>query len=199
MTNRAVKLLLIVNLIASTGILIRPWVISRSVAAQSTITTSKDNEELARLYEQDQSDRAPENEKRLGWKIIGARDKSRENRVKELYARNALQTGTDYYHAAMILQHADLPEDYLLAHELCVVAIGKGEEQARSLAAKSEDRFLMEIGRPQRFGTQFVSQNNGPFRLYPVDTSVTDELRRLMDVPSLAQAKKRETRMNEKK
>jgi hypothetical protein len=189
----------VLNLIVSTWILVRPSVTSRSVAAQSTATASKDNQELARLYQQDQSDRTPENEKLLGWKIVTARDKARELRAKELYANNALQTGADYYQTAMVLQHADLPEDYLLAHELCVVAIGKGEQQAKSLAAKSEDRFLMEIGRPQRFGTQFVSQNNGPFRLYAVDTGVTDELRRLMDVPSLSEAKAREARMNRKK
>jgi len=57
----------------------------------------------------------------------------------------------------------------------------------------------MEIGRPQRFGTQFVSQNSGPFQLYTVDTGVTDELRRLMDVPSLAEAKAREAKMSSKK
>lgn len=198
MANQTVKVLLILNLIVSTGILV-PWVMSLPVAAQSTTTSSKDNEELARLYEQDQSDRTPENEELLGWRIITARDKARELRAKELYANNALQTGADYYHAAMILQHADLPEDYLLAHELCVVAISKGEQRAKSLAAKSEDRFLMAIGRPQRFGTQFVSQNNGPFRLYTMDIGVTDELRRLMDVPSLAEAKAREAKMNKKK
>ena len=43
----------------------------------------------------------------------------------------------------MILQHGGEPEDYLLAHELCVVAIGRGEERAKWLAAASEDRFIM--------------------------------------------------------
>jgi hypothetical protein len=47
------------------------------------------------------------------------------------------------------------PDDYLLAHELCVVAIGKGEKRARWLAAASEDRFLMALKRPQRFATQY--------------------------------------------
>jgi hypothetical protein len=200
MKNLTVKVLLILNLITLAGILFRPSFVSRSVAAQPTATpVSEDNRELARLYQEDQADRTPENERLLGWKTITARDKARENRVKELYAKNGLQTGADYYHTAMVLQHADLPEDYLLAHELCVVAIGKGEQRAKSLAAKSEDRFLMEIGRPQRFGTQFVSQNNGPFRLYTMGTGVTDELRRLMDVPSLAESKAREARMNKKK
>ena len=200
MKDRLIKGLLVLNLLLLAAILVRPFLALPSAAAQSATTpNSKDNPELARLYREDQSDRAPENEKLLGWKTISARDKTRELRAKELYAKNALQTGADYYHAAMILQHADLPEDYLLAHELCVVAISKGEWRAKSLAAKSEDRFLMEINRPQRFGTQFVSQNNGPFRLYTMETGVTDELRLLMDVPSLAEAKAREAQMNRRK
>jgi hypothetical protein len=129
------------------------------------------------------------------------RDKARLARVKELYAQNRLQTGADYYHAAMPLQHGDVPEDYLLAHEFCVVAVsrGKNDRDARWLAAASEDRFLMNIRRPQRFGTQYQSIGpNSPMKLYRVDSGVTDELRRMLDVPSSARAKEREAEMNRK-
>src|SRR6266508_3877901 len=78
----------------------------------------------------------------------------------------------------MVELTADAPEDYLLAHELCVVAISKGNTEARWLAAASEDRFLMSIDRPQRFGTQFRSDGvNTHFKLYKMDSGVTDELR----------------------
>ncbi len=80
-----------------------------------------------------------------------------------------------------------------------MVAITKGDERAKWLAAASEDRFLMEIGRPQRFATQFRSEGNSAMRLYQTDQGVTDELRRALNVPSLAQAKMREARMNKKK
>jgi hypothetical protein len=97
----------------------------------------------------------------------------------------------------MVLQHAPAPEDYLLAHELCIVGISKGEERAKWLAAASEDRFLMSIGRPQRFGTQYRKERpEAPFQLYQVDPGVTDELRRAFNVPSLAEAKAREEAMN---
>lgn len=168
--------------------------------AQSSATSAeKDNEELARLYREDQADRTSKDGKPIDWNSIDARDKAREKRVKELYANNQLVTGGDYYHIAMVLQHADQPEDYLLAHELCVVAISKGDGRAKWLAAASEDRFLMEIGRPQRFATQFSSIGNSPMRLYQTDQGVTDELRRALNVPTLAQAKEREARMNSKK
>ena len=186
--------------IAALGIAIGWFTRPPSVPAQSSTTSvEKDNEELARLYQEDQSDRQPKDGKPIDWKVVEPRDKEREKRVKELYSTNQLRTGADYYHVAMVLQHASAAEDYLLAHELCVVAISKGDERAKWLAAASEDRFLMQIGRPQRFATQFRSVGNSPMRLYETDQGVTDELRRVLNVPTLAQAKEREARMNTKK
>ena len=187
-------------IIATLGIDIGWFTRPPSVPAQSSMTSvEKDNEELARLYQEDQSDRQPKDGKPIDWKVVEPRDKEREKRVKELYSTNRLRTGADYYHVAMVLQHASAAEDYLLAHELCVVAISKGDERAKWLAAASEDRFLMQIGRPQRFATQFRSVGNSPMRLYETDQGVTDELRRALNVPTLAQAKEREARMNTKK
>ena len=168
-----------------------------SVEAQSsTKPTPKDNEELIRLYQEDQADRAPRTA--IDWKVVGPRDQARLKRVKELYTQGRMQTGGDYYNAAMVLQHGSSPEDFLLAHEFCIVAISKGEVRAKWLAAASEDRFLMNIGRPQRFGTQYRSDGQGPIRLYEVGPSVTDGLRHALDVPSLAEAKAREAEFNKK-
>ena len=64
--------------------------------------------------------------------------------------------------------------------------------------AASEDRYLMNIGRPQRFGTQVRSVDNGPIELYPVDPSVSDGLRRAMIGHSLAEVKARVVEMNKK-
>ena len=108
-----------------------------------------------------------------------------------------LYTGADNYYAAMILQHGEKPEDYLLAHELCIVAISKREAKAKWLAAATEDRFLMMIGHPQRFATQFRA-DKGVYRLYETDSRVTDELRHALDVPSFAEAKAREAKMNQR-
>lgn len=180
------------------------WSLSpfHSSQAQAPATqTLKDNAELARMHEEDQADRTPPAGKSIDWAIVGPRDKARLARVKELYAQNRLQTGADYYHAAMILQHGNVPEDYLLAHEFCVVAISKGKNDADTkwLAAASEDRFLMNIGRPQRFATQFRSDGlNAPIKLYTVDAGVTDELRRAFHVPTLARAKEKEAEINKK-
>lgn len=154
------------------------------------------NGELKRLFEEDQADRTPAPGKSIDWEAVGMRDEAREHRIKELLRAGVLQSGADYYHAAMILQHATEADDYLLAHDLCVVAISKGEQRARWLAAASLDRFLTAIGRQQRFGTQFVSRRSfHPPKLAPVDASVPDQLRRELNVPSLEEAKAKEAQM----
>ena len=158
-----------------------------------------DNEEAARLYKEDQADRTPPPGRPIDWSAVLPRDRAREARIKELYRSDDLRTGADYYHAAMILQHAPAPEDYLLAHEFCVVAVSQGEKRALWLAAATEDRFLMALGRPQRFGTQYRSADaTSPVRLHPVDGHVTDGLRGLFAVPPLAEAMAREKEMSER-
>ena len=95
--------------------------------------------------------------------------------MKELYAAGSLKTGTDWLNAAFILQHGNEPDDFLLAHEMCIAAVAKGEDKARWLAAASEDRFLRQIGRPQRFGTQWEPGDTpGTFKLAPTDPGVSD-------------------------
>ena len=163
-------------------------------------SAKKDNVELKRLRDEDQADRNSEN---IDWSMVGPRDQARLKRVKELFAANALRTANDYYRAALVLQHGSAPEDFLQSHELCVAAMMKGrtDKETAWLAAAAEDRYLMKLGRPQRFGTQFHhSDGNGPIKLYTVDENpgVTDELRRLMSVPSLAEAKAHEAELNKR-
>jgi hypothetical protein len=185
------------------GVLITSLVtgaLSRIVIAQPNVPTPSspsDNPELGRLYDDDQADRKPAEGKPIDWSVVGPRDRHRESRVKDLYKAGALRTGKDYHRAAMVLQHAQQPDDFLLAHEFCVAALAKGEHEARWLAAATEDRFLMNIRHPQRFGTQYRSTDNGPVRLYEVSPGVTDSLRAELGVPTLAEARKREAMMDE--
>jgi hypothetical protein len=156
-----------------------------------------DSAELAQLYADDQADRQPKSGKPIDLAVIAPRDRKRQARVKALHEAGAIHTGNDYHHAAMILQHGETPDDFLLAHEFCVVALSKGARDAGWLAAATEDRFLMTIGRPQRFGTQYRStRDNEPVRLYEVGPGVTDRLRRELGVPSLEEARRREAAMN---
>ena len=167
---------------------------------KATNKQRRDNLELKRLHDEDQADRTPAKGKEIDWAVVGPRDKARLTRVKELLAQNLLQTGHDYYRAALVLQHGEEPEDFLLAHEFCVIALAKGKNDQDTcwLAASSEDRFLMNIGRPQRFASQFRFEGNGPIQLYQVGPGVTDEMRRIMGLHSLAEAKAHEIELNKK-
>ena len=160
-----------------------------------------DNPELKKLYTEDQADRTPPEGKPIDWAVVGPRDKAREARILELYKSDSLKTGRDYRNAAMILQHASEADKQLLGHEFCIVAIAKGDKDARWLCAATEDRFLMNINRPQRFATQFrgTSPAGQPIqmKLYKVDPEVTDGLRREFGAPSLAEAQKREQMMTD--
>ena len=171
---------------------------SGAFAIQGSSPSSKDNEELARMFKEDQDDRKP-GVQGIDWAKVKPRDDARLARVYELYKAGALCTGPDWYRAAMLLQHGNEPEDFLLAHEMSVAAVAKGEAAAPWLAAASEDRYLRKIGREQRFGTQWEPGTEpGTFRLAPVDSRMTDELRQALGAPSLAEAKAMETRFDKK-
>jgi len=159
---------------------------------------SSDNPELARMFREDQDDRKP-GLHGIDWSVVKPRDDARLARARELYAANALHTGGDWLHAALILQHGNGPDDYLLAHEMCVAALAEGEKGAKWLVAATEDRFMMGIGRKQRFGTQYESAGEpGKFRLAPTDPGVTDGLRAALGAPPLAEAKATESRFDKK-
>ncbi len=162
------------------------------VSSATQLKAPADDAELLRLMKEDQADRQP---KVIEWSVVTPRDRTRLARVKQLYADGRVRTGADYYHAALVLQHGERAEDYLLAHEFCVAAmmLGKSDIESASLGAAAEDRFLMTIGRAQRFGTQYRADGKGPMQLYRVEPGVSDELRRLMAVPPLSEAKARAT------
>jgi hypothetical protein len=162
----------------------------------SGVSSPQDNEELRRMYDEDQGDRSARDPRTVDWTVVAPRDRVRRDGVKALFAEGRFVTANDYYHAAMILQHGEVPEDFLLAHELAVAAIIKGNGAAAWLAAATEDRFLTNIGRLQRFGTQFKADGGGPWRLEPVDPTITDELRKVMGTASLEEARARVADLN---
>jgi hypothetical protein len=130
--------------------------ISNTMAAD----TSTDNTELKQIYDADQNDReAPFG--KLDWQKINPRDAARRKRVRDLMEQGRLSTGKDYERAAMVFQHGEGTDDILMAHVLAVTAIGKGDTDARWLAAATLDRYLTRIGQPQVFGTQFNSKTEG--------------------------------------
>lgn len=85
-------------------------------------------------------------------------DRERRVRVHQLLDAGSVKTGQDYWFAALIFQHGEKPEDYLLAHALALTAAYKGNRNGRWLAAASLDRYLLSISRKQTYGTQFIGK-----------------------------------------
>jgi tetratricopeptide (TPR) repeat protein len=155
--------------------------------------------EMYEMYRRDQNDRTRKSPSAEEWVEIGRRDAAHRERVKQLLASGALKLAPDYYHAAMIFQHGESPEDFRTAHELALKAVELDpfDRTAKWLAAASKDRELMNLGRPQRYGTQF-KKVDGRWTLYSVDLSVTDAERAKWNVPPLAAAQRHVDVMNAK-
>ena len=144
------------------------------------------NAEIAAIFAADQADR-----QQLGnidWSVVGSRDAVRRVRVRQMLDEGLLRAADDYYYAAMIFQHGEAPEDYLLAHAFAMAAQTAGRPDAAWIAAATFDRFLHNIGRAQVFGTQYVGQAGEPLTQGKYDAAlIPDSLRRALGVPTLEQ------------
>ena len=110
-------------------------------------------------------------------------------RVAEILAAGGATVADDYLHAATVYYRADTAADAARAHELALTALERDpdSDEAKWLAAASEDRRLKHEGKPQKYGTQFVTRGDKR-DLWNVDPSVSDAERAKCSVPSLAEA-----------
>jgi hypothetical protein len=87
---------------------------------------------------------------------IKARGEQRRRVVSSMLEKGQVQTGEDFHDAALLFQHGESADDYLLAHILAVEAVIKGDDKSKFLAAATLDRYLQSINKPQVFGTQYA-------------------------------------------
>jgi hypothetical protein len=145
------------------------------------------NTEMAAIFAADQADR-----QQLGtidWAVVGPRDEARRTRVRQMLDEGLLRAADDYYYAALVFQHGEAPEDFLLAHALAMTAQAAGRPDAAWAAAATLDRFLHTVDRAQIFGTQYVNGEPGdPLTQGKYDAAlIPDSLRRALGVPTLEQ------------
>lgn len=153
-------------------------------APRAATSSQKINEELSLMFQRDQDER-----KGLAAPWTAESDAARRIRVQQILDRGEASSSADYYHAAMVFQHGTQPSDYEQARALALKAIDLDPTNgsAKWLAAAAQDRLLMSLGKPQRYGTQFKLVE-GEWVMWKVDPSVTDEERSRWNVPSLSEA-----------
>lgn len=153
-----------------------------------------DNVEMTAMFDADQAMRKADFSKMRPDEMgkVASTDATHRARTRVLLDEGKLTTGTDFWHAAFVFQHGGEPSDYLLAHSLAVAAAARGRADATWIAAATLDRYLIAIGQPQVFGTQYRWNNGGPTTQEPYNrTLLSDGVRVVMGVPPIAKQKQK--------
>jgi len=149
-----------------------------------------DNLRLDDLYAADQKDREKVYSSAADIDALKQRDHERRRELVEMIGQGAVNTSNDMYHAAVLFLHGAEPKEFLSAHRLATMAAINGHRPSRWLAAASLDRFLMSIGLPQTYGTQFEhseDENRYQLRLPIDDTTVLHFEKRFFGVPPVVE------------
>ena len=170
------------------------WEPQRSYPLKEETFTS--NEEMRAIFAEDQKVRQGEISE-AQWVVVSKEDAVRRERTRSLLAREQLHTSEDFREAAFVFQHGDGPDDFLLAHTLATVAVGKGDNGAVWIASATLDRYLESIQRPQIYGTQFLGKAGSLQTQEPFNRElISDSLRAELGVPSLAEQQEQLKSMN---
>jgi hypothetical protein len=151
------------------------------------------NPEMTAIFEADQAARKKPD---IDWEEVTIEDAARRRRVGELLDAGALHSGDDYYHAAFVFQHGDAPSDYLKAHALALLAVSRGKKSATWIAAATLDRYLMAIGQPQIYGTQFTKRDDGWSQEPYQRELLSDAIREASRVPPIAQQERQRSALS---
>jgi hypothetical protein len=149
-----------------------------------------DNLRLEELFAADQKDREKVYSSAKDVEALKERDHDRRRAVVEMMGQGEVNTSNDLYRAAVIFLHGVEPKDFLNAHRLATIASVNGHKPSRWLCAASLDRFLMSIGLPQVYGTQFEhseDDNRYQLRLPIDDTTVLHFEKRFFGVPPVVE------------
>jgi hypothetical protein len=149
-----------------------------------------DNLQLEDIYQADQSDRQKVYDSPQAVNELKQRDTMRKAMTLDMMSKGEVNTVLDLYRAAVIMLHGTDPKDFLTAHRLAVLSAVNGHRPARWLAASSLDRYLMAMGQPQIYGTQFEhnsEENKYQLRLPIEDNRLLSWEKRFLNVPPVSE------------
>lgn len=141
--------------------------------------------ELQKLVKHDQLERKNYLEimksKKLRKKMV-AKDLARRKRVGEIFAEGCITSSKDYLAAALIFQHGNIPDHSYQAYIWSKKAADLGDINGKYFSTAALDRYLVETGKKQLFGTQSIAQktkdNKNCFCVYDIEPTFPDSLRK---------------------
>ncbi|MFN0006426.1 MAG: hypothetical protein ACKVXR_00855 [Planctomycetota bacterium] len=169
------------------------WALLAALAAACSSTSNR----LDRMYaslKQDIAEHGGQNQYDPG---LAQRHAERAAAVREMVEAGDVKEGMDRFHAAVLLVESDDLGNLELSERLALQAAEQGVELGRRVAAEAIDKQLVRKRLPQRYGTQYewvvVLR---AWRLFPIDPTTTDADRRAMGVPTLAEIRAGEEKLN---
>lgn len=127
---------------------------------------------LENLYFEDKKEReAATTQERID--TLETNTKNRLKQLDQLIPRVDTKEIWNCHYIAYLLQHGNCPEDFRLAHEYAKKAVDMGSCVTKWLYAATLDRYLISIGRLQKYGTQYQIVNGE--KIYaPTDGTITE-------------------------
>ena len=133
------------------------------------------NLELETLYYNDKKDRGQYDLNGLSMKELQDRDQLRLLEVYKLLKESKVDKREIWncHYLALLLQHGQDPSDFKLAHNYAKMAVDMGSRVTKWLYAATLYRYLLSIGKKQKFGTQFIVKGS-KMKLAPYDKGLSE-------------------------
>lgn len=167
------------------------------VEANLNVYLDSVNSDLYWMAEEDQQMRT-DPEDLQNWDAIIEADRRHREKTLQIIATEGLSHPDDFFRAALIFQHGEGSNDFMMANSLAMQgrALAPGHSGLKWIYAASMDRWLWSKDKPQIYGTQSVLRDS-LWTLQPIDTTaVTDKERSELGLPSLQYYRDRVKSMN---
>jgi len=155
--------------------------------------SEKSNKRLIYLFERNQRIRYAGSNKDWEDKSflskLAQEEKKARLEILKMLRKGEIRTADDFYRASWFFHHGTNFHSYALATALAATSYHLGEPWGKNLYALALDRFLLSIGQPQYFGTQF-EKKYGKWRFSPYNKKTKDEERKLYFVEPIKKSMK---------
>lgn len=150
---------------------------------------------IKKLFISDQKDRKNMRFDKKSMLTLRERDEERRKELEVILRKKDKFTAEDFYMVAMLYQHGSKIEDYRKAVSFARQSMKMRFEKAKWLFAAATDRLLVNQGKKQKFGTQYLKRGR-KWYLHPVDPKTTDKERAKYNVPPLREAEAKLRKLN---